>query len=79
MLTNKYFEGLFANYLPIPLALLTESNGFTQNVHIAPEAFTVASTEFGDEINFWQDALPDQLKGQLASVCYQSILRFGRS
>lgn len=60
-------QGMFVNYLPIPLVLLTEANG-SQNVHIAPEAFTVASAEFPDQINVWQNALHGSLKGNLASV-----------
>jgi hypothetical protein len=58
---------LFLNFLPIPLALLTENDG-SQNVYIVPEAFEVASAEFGDEISVWQDALPGPLKGKLESV-----------
>lgn len=54
-------------YLPTPLSVLTDSNGL-QSIHIAPEAFTVASAEFADEIQVWQDALPGSLKGKLASV-----------
>ena len=37
-------------------------------MHIAPEAFAVASAEFADEIQVWQDALPGALKGKLESV-----------
>ena len=55
------------SYLPTPLVLLTDKFGF-QTVHIAPEAFTVASAEFPDEIQTWQNALPGALKGKLASV-----------
>jgi hypothetical protein len=62
-----FSEALFLNFVPLPLALLTEKDG-SQNVHIAPEAFQVASAEFGDEISFWQNALPGALKGQLQSV-----------
>lgn len=65
--TNACFDSLFLSFLPLPLVLLTESSGF-QAVHIAPEAFTVASAEFADEIDVWQNALPGALKGQLASV-----------
>ncbi|KAJ4490168.1 hypothetical protein J3R30DRAFT_3419502 [Lentinula aciculospora] len=54
---------LFLNFLPIPLVLLTDSNG-TQNVHIAPEAFAVASAEFPDEISVWQEALPPAVQLQ---------------
>lgn len=59
---------LFITYLPTPLVLLTNADG-TQDVHIAPEAFAVASVEFADEIDFWQNSLPGPLKGQLSSVC----------
>lgn len=55
------------NYLPIPLVLLTDSSG-EQAVHIAPEAFSVASAEFPDQLDVWQNTLPGKLKGQLASV-----------
>ena len=65
--TNACFDSLFLSFLPLPLVLLTEPSGF-QAVHIAPEAFTVASAEFADEIDVWQNALPGALKGQLASV-----------
>ncbi|KAJ6583683.1 hypothetical protein B0H10DRAFT_2339210 [Mycena sp. CBHHK59/15] len=41
---------LFLNFLPLPLALLTQEDG-SQNVHIVPEAFQVASAEFTDEIS----------------------------
>ena len=53
------------------MVLLTTSDG-SQHVYIAPEAFTVASNEFKDNIDFWQQALPGHLKGQLASVCMPS-------
>jgi len=46
------------------LVLLSDCCG-KQAVHIAPEAFAVASAEFPDQIDFWQDALPGDLKGQL--------------
>ena len=51
----------FINYLPIPLVLLTDSQG-NQNVHIAPEAFAVASAEFPDQIDFWQRATDGKLE-----------------
>ncbi|KAL0577205.1 hypothetical protein V5O48_004803, partial [Marasmius crinis-equi] len=57
----------FLNYLPIPLVLLTDANG-DQSVHIAPEAFSVASAEFPDQVQVWQDALPGDLKGKLQSL-----------
>lgn len=58
---------LFLTFLPIPVVLLTDKDG-SQNVHIAPEAFSVASTEFADEIQVWQNALSGPLKGQLSTV-----------
>lgn len=61
------YDSLFLTFLPTPLVLLTDGQG-EQAVHIAPEAFEVASAEFADEIQVWQDALPGSLKGQLASV-----------
>lgn len=65
---NYCYDSTFVNYVPLPLALLTDKFGI-QNVHIAPEAFTVATAEFPDQIQVWQDSLPGALKGQLASVC----------
>ncbi len=65
--TNACFDSLFLTFVPLPVVLLTDSNG-NQAVHIAPEAFQVASAEFADEIQFWQDSLPGNLRGQLASV-----------
>jgi hypothetical protein len=59
-------------YLPTPLTVLTDANG-QQAIHIAPEAFTVASAEFSDEIQVWQNALPGALKGKLASVSSRLI------
>ena len=61
-------SALYVTYIPLPLVLLTTSDG-SQHVHIAPEAFKVASNEFKGDIEFWQQALPGHLKGQLAPVC----------
>jgi len=58
---------LYVTYLPLPLVLLADSDG-VQNVHIAPEAFAVSKAEFKDDLDFWQQALPGDLKGQLESV-----------
>ena len=55
------------NYLPTPLVLLTDKRGL-QTIHIAPEAFSVATAQFKDEIQFWQDALRGDFKGKLESV-----------
>ena len=60
-------EALFVNYLPTPLVLLTDKRGL-QTIHIAPEAFSVATAQFKDEIQFWQDALHGDFKGKLESV-----------
>ncbi|KAF9009968.1 hypothetical protein BDQ17DRAFT_1234948 [Cyathus striatus] len=70
---NDCYVPLFVNYLPIPLTLLTESDG-SQNVHIAPEAFTVASAEFPDQIDFWQNSLPGALKGKLETLSGAKVL-----
>lgn len=64
---NMCYDSLFLTFVPTPVVLLTDKQG-AQAVHIAPEAFEVASAEFADEIHVWQDALPGKLKGQLASV-----------
>ena len=64
-------SALYLTYIPLPLVLLTTSYG-SQHVHIAPEAFAVALNEFKDSVEFWQQALPGYLKGQLASVCMPS-------
>ncbi|KZT01062.1 uncharacterized protein LAESUDRAFT_816144 [Laetiporus sulphureus 93-53] len=45
-----------------------------KHVHIAPEAFEVASAEFGEEIEWWQEALPGELKGQLSSLSGAKVL-----
>jgi hypothetical protein len=47
---------------------LTDDSG-NQHVYIAPEAFSVAKAEFADQLDYWQNALPDYLKGNLESVC----------
>lgn len=63
---------LYISYLPTPLVLLTAADS-RQSVHIAPEAFAVASAEFGEEIEFWQNALPGKLQGQLETVRIQKV------
>ncbi|KAI8972883.1 hypothetical protein BD414DRAFT_448245 [Trametes punicea] len=70
---NQCFDSLFLTFLPTPLVLLTDSSG-DQSVHIAPEAFEVATAEFGDEVQFWQNALPGTLQGQLASLSGAKVL-----
>ncbi|KNZ75430.1 hypothetical protein J132_02763 [Termitomyces sp. J132] len=70
---NYCYDSLYVTYLPIPLALLTDSDG-TQSVYIAPEAFKVASVEFGEDIQFWEDALPGELTGKLSSLSGAKVL-----
>ncbi|KAF8967856.1 hypothetical protein BDZ97DRAFT_1801579 [Flammula alnicola] len=64
---NYCYDSLYITYIPLPLVLLTAADG-SQNVHIAPEAFKVASNEFKDEVEFWQQSLPGRLKGKLATL-----------
>jgi hypothetical protein len=66
---NYCYDSAFVNYLPTPLVVFGG-----QSVHIAPEAFTVATAEFGAGVQFWQDALPGALKGQLASLSGAQVL-----
>ncbi|KAF7361810.1 hypothetical protein MVEN_00525200 [Mycena venus] len=73
VILNLCYDSLYISYLPTPLVLLTAENG-SQNVHVAPEAFTIASAEFPDQIDFWQDSLPGDLKGQLASLSGAKVL-----
>ncbi|THH30886.1 hypothetical protein EUX98_g3273 [Antrodiella citrinella] len=71
---NSCFDSVFLTFVPTPLVLLTNTSG-AQNVHIAPEAFTVASAEFADELSVWQDALPGNLKGKLSSLSGAKVLK----
>ncbi|KAI5120057.1 hypothetical protein M0805_007808 [Coniferiporia weirii] len=71
--TNMCYDSLFLTFVPAPLVLLTDAQG-VQAVHIAPEAFEVATAEFADEVTFWQDALPGSLRGQLASLSGAKVL-----
>ncbi|GBE83957.1 hypothetical protein SCP_0510160 [Sparassis crispa] len=70
---NLCYDSLYLTFLPTPLVLLSDVEGF-QDVYIAPEAWTVASTEFADQIDVWQDALPTGLKGQLSSLSAAKVL-----
>ncbi|KIY66871.1 hypothetical protein CYLTODRAFT_423021 [Cylindrobasidium torrendii FP15055 ss-10] len=70
---NYCYDSFYVSYLPLPLVLLTAEDG-SQDVHIAPEAFDVASAEFGDEIEFWQEALPANLKHKLESLSGARVL-----
>ena len=64
---NYCYDSAYVNYLPIPLVLLTDKRG-SQHVTIAPAAFEVASAEFPDQIELWQNSLPPWLKGKLESL-----------
>ncbi|KAM6502197.1 hypothetical protein JOM56_002174 [Amanita muscaria] len=57
---NYCYDGLYVTYLPLPLVLLTDKDGY-QNVYIVPR-------QFKDEIEFWQNALPEHLRGQLNTL-----------
>ncbi|TDL25270.1 hypothetical protein BD410DRAFT_633830 [Rickenella mellea] len=70
---NACYDSLFLTFLPLPLSVLTDARG-QQAVHISPEAFSVASVEFADEISVWQNALPGALKGQLASLSAAKVI-----
>ncbi|KAH9932970.1 uncharacterized protein B0H18DRAFT_870866 [Fomitopsis serialis] len=70
---NLCYDSLYTTYLPIPLVLLTDELD-VQHVHIAPEAFKVSSGEFGEELDFWQDALPEDLRGKLELLSGAEVL-----
>ncbi|KAF8210375.1 hypothetical protein K438DRAFT_2011782 [Mycena galopus ATCC 62051] len=74
VILNLCYDSLYISYLPTPVVLLTAEDG-SQNVHIAPEAFAIASAEFFDQIDFWQESLPGDLKGQLASLSGAKVLK----
>ncbi|THH21164.1 hypothetical protein EW146_g370 [Bondarzewia mesenterica] len=71
---NRCYDSSFLTFVPTPLVLLTDSTG-QQAVHIAPEAFDVATAAFGSEVSFWQDALPGKLKGNLQSLSGAKVLK----
>ncbi|KAL1745699.1 hypothetical protein HDZ31DRAFT_35878 [Schizophyllum fasciatum] len=66
---NLCYDSLYVTYLPTPLVVV---NG--EDIHVAPEAFDVASAEFGKAISFWQDALPVELKGNLHKLSGARVL-----
>ena len=61
-------QALYVTYLPTPLVLLTEEDGF-QSVYIAPEAYDIAKEEFKDTLLWWEKRLPEAFQGNLSSVC----------
>ncbi|TDL26162.1 hypothetical protein BD410DRAFT_716722 [Rickenella mellea] len=70
---NFCYDSLFGTYFPLPLTLLTDSNG-EQAIHISPDAFLVISNAFADQIPIWQNALPGDLKGKLATLSGAKVL-----
>jgi len=61
------FIALWVNYVPAPLVLLAEEND-TQAIYISKSAFNISGAMFGDDLQFWQDALPGNLSGRLDLV-----------
>ena len=68
--TDIACTALFLTYLPTPLVLLTDRFGI-QTVHIAPEAFTVASAEFGDEAQTQVEAPAPKAPAQVEATDLQ--------
>ncbi|CAE7223476.1 unnamed protein product [Rhizoctonia solani] len=60
---NYCYDSLFVTYLPFPLAVLARPDALdVQNIHIVPEASTVATAEFGtDAVAKWKAALGREL------------------
>ncbi|KAH8077074.1 hypothetical protein BXZ70DRAFT_705743 [Cristinia sonorae] len=71
---NDCYDSVFLNFLPIPLVYITDNRG-VQHVHIAKDAFEVASKEFADQIDVWQNALPRNLRGKLSSLNGAKVLK----
>ncbi|CAE6419408.1 unnamed protein product [Rhizoctonia solani] len=47
---NYCYDSLFVTYLPFPLAVLARPDALdVQNIHVVPEASTVAAAEFGSD------------------------------
>ncbi|KAF9529420.1 hypothetical protein CPB83DRAFT_852655 [Crepidotus variabilis] len=71
---NYCYDRLYHTFIPLPLVFLTDESNGKRDVFIAPEAFKVASEEFKDQIEFWQNGLPGILKGNLASLSGSKVL-----
>ncbi|KAH8082435.1 hypothetical protein BXZ70DRAFT_1012287 [Cristinia sonorae] len=70
---NYCYDQVFMNYIPTPLVLVADNRG-KERMYIAPNAFEIASSEFPDQIDVWQNALPGKLKGQLQSLDGAEVL-----
>ncbi|KAH7099981.1 hypothetical protein BKA62DRAFT_707898 [Auriculariales sp. MPI-PUGE-AT-0066] len=59
--TNLCFDSVFVSYLPFPLVVADSSNSRGNSIFIAPEASNVSTSEFPDQIDYWQslDGLND--------------------
>ncbi|KAH8102308.1 hypothetical protein BXZ70DRAFT_68187 [Cristinia sonorae] len=71
---NNCYDSVWQSFLPTPLVLLTDNHG-KQNIHIAPEAYSVVLNAFPDQVDFWQNALPGKLKGKLSSLSGAKVLK----
>ena len=56
---NMCYDSTYTTYVPAPLVLLEDSDG-SQNIYVAPEAYTVFSQDFfSGQVDVWQAALGD--------------------
>ncbi|KAH8827563.1 hypothetical protein DL96DRAFT_1599472 [Flagelloscypha sp. PMI_526] len=56
---NMCYDSTYTTYVPAPLVLLEDADG-SQNIYIAPEAYTVFSQDFfSGQVDVWQAALGD--------------------
>jgi hypothetical protein len=54
---NMCYDSTYTSYVPIPLVLLEEKDG-SQNIFVAPDAYTVFSQDFfSGQVDVWQQAL----------------------
>ncbi|KAF9031686.1 hypothetical protein BDZ89DRAFT_1101087 [Hymenopellis radicata] len=67
---NLCYDSAFINYLPTPLVLV---NG--EEVHIASEAYDVASAEFADQLSAWEEAISSSVEGGLKALNGAKVLQ----
>ncbi|KAH8828086.1 hypothetical protein DL96DRAFT_1797327 [Flagelloscypha sp. PMI_526] len=72
-LFSSYQHAAWISFIPLPLVLLTDKEG-VQHVHIAPEAYNVSKREFKEELEFWENVLPSDMKGGLKSLSGAEVL-----